>query len=138
MLVITKRIGKALDEAALKDPPQPYVVACQEGSGPYGCSSWRLFDDAPCRFISVHAESDEDGSMEGQLWEEGTIIANWLRDVFSPMGLAGTVCVELGAGTGIVGIVAGILGASVLITDLEDAVATIGYNVGPLLPRVEL
>ena len=29
MLVITKRIGKALDEAALKDPPQPYVVACQ-------------------------------------------------------------------------------------------------------------
>lgn len=51
------------------------------------------------------------------------------RSSRSNQPMCGRTVVELGAGTGVVGIMAGYLGASVIITDLESLVPLLDHNV---------
>ena len=59
-----------------------------------------------------------------KLWDGAYLLARYLESEDFPAGRwRGRRCVELGAGCGLVGIVAWLLGAKVTLTDLEDAIA---------------
>ena len=135
MIVVTTRIGPPIAEDLLANPP-PHD-ASGAGEHTVGVSTHRQWTSVS-RWLAVHGESDEDGSMHGKVWEEGTVTANFLRDYFAPLGLRGQSVVELGAGSGIAGLMAAMLGAKVLITDIDVAIPMIRYNSVINLTSAEL
>ena len=54
----------------------------------------------------------------GKVWNSARVLCDWLADEAEPLGVRGAAVLELGAGTGLVGVVAAKLGAArVLLTD---------------------
>lgn len=96
--------------------------------------------DDICRFLSLRATTGADtgnGSIATTVWTGGVSLAKFLQAVFEPGELEGWRCLELGAGTGVVGIMAGILGASVVLTDLAAALPYLRLNIATNLSANE-
>ncbi|ELR18499.1 nicotinamide n-methyltransferase [Acanthamoeba castellanii str. Neff] len=69
-------------------------------------------------------------SIGAVLWDAGYELARYLERHFGEGGLRGKRVLELGAGTGIVGMVASLLGADVVLTDGdEEALTNLRRNV---------
>ncbi|KAF3323146.1 protein N-lysine methyltransferase METTL21A isoform X1 [Carex littledalei] len=65
------------------------------------------------------------------MWDSGVVLAKFLEHAvdFGQLSLKGTRVVELGAGCGLAGIVAALLGAEVVLTDLSDRLKLLKKNV---------
>ncbi|XP_026157995.1 protein N-lysine methyltransferase METTL21A [Mastacembelus armatus] len=66
------------------------------------------------------------------VWDAAVVMCMYLE--LGKVELKGKVAIELGAGTGLVGIVAALLGANVTITDREPALDFLSANVKTNLP----
>ncbi|XP_028837183.1 protein N-lysine methyltransferase METTL21A [Denticeps clupeoides] len=66
------------------------------------------------------------------VWDAAVVLCVYLEA--GHVALPGTKAVELGAGTGLVGIVAALLGANVTITDREPALEFLASNVRDNIP----
>ncbi|XP_022052299.1 protein N-lysine methyltransferase METTL21A [Acanthochromis polyacanthus] len=66
------------------------------------------------------------------VWDAAIVMCMYLE--MGKVDLNGTLAIELGAGTGLVGIVAALLGAKVTITDREPALDFLSANVKANLP----
>ncbi|XP_030012928.1 protein N-lysine methyltransferase METTL21A [Sphaeramia orbicularis] len=66
------------------------------------------------------------------VWDAAVVMCMYLE--LGQVELKGKVAIELGAGTGLVGIVAALLGAKVTITDREPALNFLSANVKANLP----
>ncbi|XP_070577055.1 protein N-lysine methyltransferase METTL21D-like [Ptychodera flava] len=74
----------------------------------------------------------EVGDVGCVVWDAALVFASYLQteDFSKSYGtLSGKSVVELGSGTGIVGLTAAVLGANVLLTDLEDFVPLLELNI---------
>ncbi|XP_060112884.1 protein N-lysine methyltransferase METTL21A [Heteronotia binoei] len=67
------------------------------------------------------------------VWDAAVVLCMYLE--MGDVNLRGRSVIELGAGTGLLGIVAALLGAQVTITDREAALAFLKSNVQANLPR---
>ncbi|XP_056226283.1 protein N-lysine methyltransferase METTL21A [Seriola aureovittata] len=67
------------------------------------------------------------------VWDAAVVMCMYLE--LGQVELKGKVAIELGAGTGLVGIVAALLGAKVTITDREPALDFLSANVKANLPQ---
>ncbi|XP_046870323.1 protein N-lysine methyltransferase METTL21A [Hypomesus transpacificus] len=66
------------------------------------------------------------------VWDAAVVLCMYLE--LGKVDLKGKVAIELGAGTGLVGIVAALLGARVTITDREPALEFLAANVKANIP----
>ncbi|XP_028991675.1 protein N-lysine methyltransferase METTL21A [Betta splendens] len=66
------------------------------------------------------------------VWDAAVVMCMYLE--MGQVDLKGKVAIELGAGTGLVGIVAALLGSTVTITDREPALDLLSANVRTNLP----
>eukprot|EP00041_Stephanoeca_diplocostata_P021937 m.519351 g.519351 ORF g.519351 m.519351 type:complete len:286 (+) comp21944_c0_seq3:370-1227(+) len=62
------------------------------------------------------------------LWDASYVLTRYLELHVGKVYFAGKKCLELGAGTGLPGIVAGMLGASVILTDVSEALPLLHKN----------
>ena len=62
------------------------------------------------------------------VWEAAEATLAYLESAFAPTGLQGKAVVELGAGTGVVGLACAAMGARVTLTDLETALPLLRAN----------
>ena len=62
------------------------------------------------------------------VWEAAEATLAYLESAFAPTGLQGKAVVELGAGTGVVGLACAAKGARVTLTDLETALPLLRAN----------
>ncbi|KAG0578646.1 hypothetical protein KC19_4G039000 [Ceratodon purpureus] len=71
------------------------------------------------------------GVTGGVMWDSGVVLAKLLEYAADTHGLQlrGKKCVELGAGCGLTGCVAALLGANVTMTDMEDRLRLLQKNV---------
>ncbi|KAJ7517357.1 hypothetical protein O6H91_21G020500 [Diphasiastrum complanatum] len=71
------------------------------------------------------------GVTGGVMWDSGVILAKFLEHAVDAqlLHLQGKKCLELGAGCGLVGCVATLLGAQVVFTDLPDRLRLLHKNV---------
>ncbi|KAH8932128.1 hypothetical protein BDL97_19G056900 [Sphagnum fallax] len=79
----------------------------------------------------VGREQNTPGVTGGVMWDSGVVLAKLLEHSVDVHGLQlqGKKCVELGAGCGLVGCVAALLGADVILTDLTDRLRLLQKNV---------
>lgn len=71
------------------------------------------------------------GVTGGVMWDSGVVLAKLLEHAADTHGLQlrGKKCIELGAGCGLTGCVAALLGATVIMTDMEDRLRLLQKNV---------
>ena len=76
-----------------------------------------------CPFQDVDADIDAAHNTALKLWDGAYILARYLEHLaaLQPARWTGRRCVELGAGCGLTGLVAWVLGADVTFTDLPSA-----------------
>ena len=91
---------------------------------------------APCRFLSLRTAPALPGTY-AQIWEGGMALSRVLTGLYSA-SLPSTSCLELGAGSGVAGLTAAIAGASVVLTDLSDALPYLEFNRASNLTAAEL
>ncbi|KAK9831887.1 hypothetical protein WJX81_005587 [Elliptochloris bilobata] len=72
----------------------------------------------------------------GVIWECGAALAEYLTRHRGPGALRGKRVLELGAGTGVVGLAAALLGAQVTMTDLPAAMPLLRHNAAALADAV--
>lgn len=112
----------------------------------FGCFFLQVYEAASClaKYLETdHFKQSVVAPYHTRSSGDGIEIKNCIHSpVVSSNGLLrGRTAIELGAGTGIVGIMAAYLGADVVITDLETLVPLIQYNVDrnvPILCRCDL
>ncbi|XP_026879218.2 protein N-lysine methyltransferase METTL21A isoform X1 [Electrophorus electricus] len=68
----------------------------------------------------------------GVIWDAAVVLCMYLE--LAPVNLKGRTAIELGAGTGLVGIVATLLGGNVTITDRKPALELLRDNVKENIP----
>ncbi|RYG96013.1 hypothetical protein EON65_55060 [archaeon] len=72
------------------------------------------------------------------IWPAAQVLSKYLEHVFSPTnGLAGKKVCELGSGVGLVGIVAALLGAEVVLTDQEVIIPLLHSNLSYTLDNIQ-
>ena len=81
----------------------------------------------PVGAIAVHEDVSGAGP-GGALWDGSVALAQHVAATYADGGLAGQRVVELGAGTGVPGLVAAKLGASVVLTDRARALPLLRRN----------
>ncbi|KXS12614.1 S-adenosyl-L-methionine-dependent methyltransferase [Gonapodya prolifera JEL478] len=113
-----------------------YTVANPYADGGSMAERGFVFGD---RYVRIGQRPEEDIDLNHntgmKLWEGSIILA---EHIFHRITVAGKSVVELGSGTGLVGIVAAIAGAaSVVLTDLEGQVDLVNENVERNVELVE-
>ena len=98
----------------------------------------RCGPDGACQMLTIRTTPTREPGDGGRVWSGGESFAEWLCTTYGPSGLQGVTCVELGAGTGITGLMAALLGATVLLTDIESAVPNMLHNIQSNLQGEEL
>ncbi|XP_034535814.1 methyltransferase like 21e isoform X2 [Notolabrus celidotus] len=90
-----------------------------------GVEAWEgyLFSDLE---IKIKESTDLYGAV---LWPSAMVLCHFLETYRDKYNLVEKNVIELGAGTGLVSIVAGLLGAKVTSTDLPDVLGNLQYNV---------
>ncbi|KAK3286535.1 hypothetical protein CYMTET_5913 [Cymbomonas tetramitiformis] len=78
--------------------------------------------------IVIHEQVDFEDEVGATVWDCALVLAHYL-EVLSPQHLRGKRTIELGSGTGLVGLVAAAMGAKVLLTDLPKLVPGLRRNV---------
>ncbi|KAF5934341.1 hypothetical protein HYC85_030512 [Camellia sinensis] len=86
-------------------------------------------DSVLCRMASYTGTPGVTGSV---LWDSGVVLGKFLEHAVESgmMLLQGKKVVELGSGCGLVGCIAALLGAEVILTDLPDRLRLLRKNVG--------
>eukprot|EP01018_Ginkgo_biloba_P022609 Gb_35094 [translate_table: standard] len=71
------------------------------------------------------------GVTGGVVWDSGVVLGKWLEHASDShlFTIRGKKCVELGSGCGLVGCVAALLGAQVILTDLPDRLRLLERNI---------
>lgn len=90
---------------------------------------------AEFHFANHHVILSQDWNKLGVaavVWDAAVVLCMYLE--LGHVDLKGKVAIELGAGTGLVGIVAALLGATVTITDREPALEFLSANVRANIP----
>ena len=109
---------RLLREGAIMDP---------FSAGMAGCWSGRPVTFAGLDVSIIILECPDHG-IPGKVWDGGFILAEYLS--LHPDAVRGKRCVEVGAGTGVVGITAACMGASaVTLTDLAEHVSILEANL---------
>lgn len=99
--------------------------------------------DICSRTLTIHEHVDTSDSATGRvltgtwLWDSALVLANWMQN----FDLAGKTVLELGAGTGLPGLTAAVLGAErVVLTDIAPILPGLEKNVAvnALQDRVEV
>ncbi|KAG6953228.1 hypothetical protein JG688_00012930 [Phytophthora aleatoria] len=101
------------------------VVRAHESS----TATWNLFPVVSLPFTHeiLLAESPGNLGIGGKLWDSCLVLTRYLaarREV-----LVGKQVVELGSGLGLVGIFCSLLGARVTLTDMEEVIPLLDYNI---------
>lgn len=131
---------KGVEDTILPPPPRPaddYVLLKEgeeekeededtEGKYGDGCIVLKAEEDVDCGVMAVPAVklrvSEKHPLWAHHIWNAATVVADWFDDVSFKDGVAGSTVLELGAGSGLPGIVAGMNGASVVVlTDYPEA-----------------
>lgn len=78
------------------------------------------------------------GVTGGVMWDSGVVLGKFLEHAVdcNVLNLQGKKCVELGSGCGLVGCVAALLGAQVILTDLPDRLRLLEKNVEENVKKV--
>ncbi|XP_028332274.1 methyltransferase like 21e isoform X2 [Gouania willdenowi] len=99
-----------------------------------GSEAWEgyIFSDVEIR---IKESTDLYGAV---LWPSAMVLCHFLETNRDQYNLMDKNVIELGAGTGLVTIVASLLGAKVTSTDLPDVLGNLGYNVTKLFWGEEL
>lgn len=84
-------------------------------------------DDPHCFTVRIGQEYSGDEGVV--VWDAALVLAKYLERHQRRLKLDGAKVVELGAGTGVVGIAASVLGANVTITDLQRVVPLMKKNI---------
>ncbi|KAM0897080.1 hypothetical protein ACQ4PT_022798 [Festuca glaucescens] len=93
--------------------------------------------DACGRRLTLHQSPSNfmgaSGMTGAVVWDSGVVLAKFLEHAADRglLAVRGTRAVELGAGCGLVGVVAALLGARVVATDLPDRLRLLRKNLGP-------
>ena len=75
------------------------------------------------------ANASEETELGNTVWDGSIALSKQLERIYGQSALQGKSLVELGAGCGLVGLVASVLGAKVVLTDLENMVPHLQQNV---------
>ncbi|CAM9618371.1 unnamed protein product [Chrysoparadoxa australica] len=93
---------------------------------------WHEFADAPITInnttIVINEVSNSGQGTGLNVWDGGALLANYLKHQ-SEVDMHGARVLELGAGTGVSGLSAALLGANVVLTDLEYTLPNLEANV---------
>merc|ERR1740117_2542625 len=76
------------------------------------------------RLVEVDGEH-----LGSHLWRGASLLAKWLEQSFERGELKGCRAIELGAGTGLVSMVAALRGATVVATERSDVMALLEQNI---------
>ncbi|OQR95226.1 hypothetical protein ACHHYP_00189 [Achlya hypogyna] len=122
LAVVTLPMQLLAPASARWTPPAPTSV------DPLGIQCCRsVYVDEIDKYITL-AESPGHLGIAGKLWDSALILTTYLARY--PTLLAGKRVLEVGSGLGLVGMVCALLGAaSVTLTDMEDVVAMLKYNI---------
>ncbi|XP_016101760.1 protein-lysine methyltransferase METTL21B-like isoform X1 [Sinocyclocheilus grahami] len=82
--------------------------------------------------ITIHQDYSASLGVAASVWDSALHLCQFFEN--ESLDLSGTRIIELGGGTGLVGIVAARLGAHVTITDLPSAVSQIERNIAANTP----
>ncbi|RLN45913.1 hypothetical protein BBJ29_009455 [Phytophthora kernoviae] len=108
----------------------------QEGSpGDLGVHCCRAVAMEGLQHDIILAESPGNLGIGGKLWDSCLVLTRYLstrREL-----LAGKQVIELGSGLGLVGIFCAMLGAHVTLTDMEEVIPLLAYNIALNFPGLE-
>ena len=106
------------------------LTAAEVSSQRYGTVDYSQPPDPDPIWISLHYAPEQNGT-SGDVWSGGSLLALCVRDakLIRHPGWHGKTVVELGAGTGVAGVMLARMGAAVLSTDVEHAVPLLRYNI---------
>ncbi len=119
-------------------PMRPCLPSAGESAEDTSASSWHEFLGANCRLFPmphplppiILLECHGVMGVGGRMWDAGIVLLRYLCEAKHAHIIQGHRVVELGAGTGIVGLAAARLGAaSVVLTDLTDVCPLLTQNV---------
>jgi len=81
------------------------------------------------RTISI--KQDFSGELGGTVWDAALVLAKYFENttVFPPGYFKGKRILELGSGTGLIGIVLALLGANVIVTDQQPLLKLMNHNI---------
>eukprot|EP00095_Tigriopus_kingsejongensis_P008412 maker-scaffold9_size846264-snap-gene-7.27 protein:Tk08412 transcript:maker-scaffold9_size846264-snap-gene-7.27-mRNA-1 annotation:"protein-lysine methyltransferase mettl21d-like" len=79
--------------------------------------------------VELHLSQEYTGSESAVVWDAALVLAYYLEHQQESLQLRGQAVVELGSGTGIVGLVAGALGARVVLSDLPEYIPLLEENI---------
>ena len=120
-----QKLRPSLDAKYGPDAPVAWDVNRKDRSTRFKDSFEYSLDDGSCTIMLAQEDSAQDvGSC---VWTAAIAFSKFLEHHYRQM--TGLRCIELGSGTGLVGLVAASIGASVVVTDLDRIMGRLGDNV---------
>lgn len=132
--------ARAAQRAPAAVAPQAHT-APKAWTAPAGDYDVKPIDlDGSGRLVNIHEDARSNaGGVGGELWDGAIVLARWLQGkLAAPRANAAATVLELGAGTGLVGLSAAVLcGARVLLTDRGQVFAVTQLNAERNRPAVD-
>ncbi|KAF5826629.1 putative methyltransferase-domain-containing protein, partial [Dunaliella salina] len=125
-----KEALQAFNTARLLMPADPSIASEAEEAADLYSRQLSLLVGLPLRLLS-HAPGSV-GTARGPgsvVWDSGVLLAWYLKQYLGRPELAGAPVLELGSGTGLVGLAAALCGAQATLTDTHEVVPSLAANV---------
>ena len=117
----------ALDKKYVPTAPVPWDVNRKDRSTRFADDYRHELDDGTT-LIHIKQE-DPEQDIGSCVWTAAIMLAKYIEHHHGAKGLVDRECIELGSGTGLVGLVAASLGGSVTLTDLDHVVPRLRQNI---------